>query len=144
MMPDLVPVLSPVLGVGNSSQTPPGYCCVAPTLVEDAKQALALCRSQPVADPDTMFFHSLHPPDSCRQVGTEQPTIGSLVRKAADSRQTEVNMVSWRLRPRPGTNTALLEGSTESDWQRATAYADIVCENVHAGEPLPEALNIKG
>src|SRR6516165_11279263 len=41
--------------------------------------------------PYTMLFHSLHPPDSCRQIGTEQPTIGSLVRKAADSRQAEVD-----------------------------------------------------
>src|SRR6516162_11568895 len=41
--------------------------------------------------PYTMLFHSLNPPDSCRQVGTEQPTIGSLVRKAADSRQAEVD-----------------------------------------------------
>jgi hypothetical protein len=60
-------------------------------LVEDAKETAALCRSQPVADPHTMLFNSLHPPDSCRQIRTEQPTIGSLVRKAADSRQAEVD-----------------------------------------------------
>ena len=39
-------------------------------LVEDAKEALALFRSQPVADPHTMIFHSPHPPDSGRQIGT--------------------------------------------------------------------------
>lgn len=39
-------------------------------LVEDGKEALALCRCQPVANPHTMFFHSLHPPDSGREIGT--------------------------------------------------------------------------
>ena len=56
---------------------------------ENAKQALSLFRSQPVADPHAVLFHSLHAPDSCRKVGTEQPTIGSLVRKAADSSQAQ-------------------------------------------------------
>ncbi len=46
-------------------------------LVEPGKEALALFRGQPVADPHTMLFHSLHPQDSRRKIGTEKPPIGA-------------------------------------------------------------------
>jgi hypothetical protein len=39
-------------------------------LIKHGGETLTLFRSQPVADPHTMLFHSLNPPDSSRQIGT--------------------------------------------------------------------------
>jgi hypothetical protein len=60
-------------------------------LVENGKEALPLFRSQPVGDPHAVLFHSLHPTDSGRQIGTQQPAIGSLICNPADSCQAEID-----------------------------------------------------
>ena len=47
---------------------------------ERSEESLPLVRSQPIPDAHAMLLYALHPPDSRRKVGAQEPTVGSFVR----------------------------------------------------------------
>ena len=54
---------------------------------ERGKESLALVNSQPIPDARSVFLSALDAPDSGRQVRTQKPTAGSLVREPANARR---------------------------------------------------------
>jgi hypothetical protein len=48
-------------------------------------------RSQPVADLHAMFLHALDPPDACRKIRAQKPSVDSFVCKPANRGKVQVD-----------------------------------------------------